>query len=191
MTGATVGFPGARGGQMAGTKEGRQPAPLPVSVRGGQVERGFSAWERPSGRPPHCRPSSLCHCGLPYGACFTEWGGSGPGELPAGPQDLAGGRGSEAELAAAQGDLGVSGRVAPWGEVRGRGRHRVGGPEGPEPYLFLWSSSRFAAFHSEPCGGTEASPSVSPTCGALTPPSPCCSPGRGGGRCGRRGLAGP
>lgn len=70
------------------------------------------------------------------------------------------------------------------GGVRSRG--------GSEPCLFLCSSSRFAAFHSEPCGqeGKRHSPSA-PWRPSSSPTPPCSSPGRGAGRCGMPGLAGP
>lgn len=73
----------------------------------------------------------------------------------------------EAELAAAEGVLGVSGQVSP--------RGRTGGGqswEGSKPYLFLCSSSRFAAFHSEPCEHGEGVTGPLPQLQQAPPPSP-------------------
>lgn len=69
---------------------------------------------------------------------------------------------------------GAWGPLTSWpfeGQPRMGNGSRWAAPRGSGPYLFLCSSSRFAAFHSEPCGqGEGRSPSAPTAC--PYPPAP-------------------
>lgn len=138
--------------------------------------------------------------------CFTVGGGRGWARehlqgskvVLSWPEAKQGEQLQETELAAFEGVRGFC-PGCPLGEAKRRGRTEPGWSRvGSEPYLFLCSSSRLAAFHSEPCGQGEKHHSPSPLAvpGLISHPCPhltlpCSSPGRGEGRCGRPGLAGP
>lgn len=141
----------------------RAPCTSPLSpLRQGQAERGPSAWERPSGRP------------LPLFPAWLRLSAPAGPSLPM-PRPCRG-RGVGSRASPCSGWPGGFWPGCPFG-VRPRERGIRGWVvlRRPEPYLFLCSSSRFAAFHSEPWGGrgAEISPSISPL---LQCHRPACPP---------------